>query len=199
MLQQGCERPISPKSGIFFGITSRLSITSVLPPHPTHPDSLIRFRSLDRVRLLECRFSRGRVVSFGITHAALPSGRSWHEKPASGARHPPGAGRGAGHLQLVEVSRPIHAGAGNLSAYERTKLALRLEEAIAGRAKERQQGGQGGVLLCQKSDEAIDTKREIAKAAGVSHDTVATRRGARHAFRADRAAADPRNGKARLQ
>ena len=35
-----------------------------------------------------------------------------------------GAGRGAGHLQLVEVSRPIHAGAGNLSAYERTKLAL---------------------------------------------------------------------------
>ena len=89
MLQQGCERPISPKSGIFFGITSRLSITSVLPPHPTHPDSLIRFRSLDRVRLLECRFSRGRVVSFGITHAALPSGRSWHEKPASGARHPP--------------------------------------------------------------------------------------------------------------
>ena len=27
-------------------------------------------------------------------------------------------------LQLVEVSRPIHAGAGNLSAYERTKVAL---------------------------------------------------------------------------
>lgn len=61
----------------------------------------------------------------------------------------------------------------NLPAYERTKLALRLEETIAGRAKERQQGGQGGILLCQKSDEAIDTKKELAKIAGVSHDTIA--------------------------
>lgn len=66
-------------------------------------------------------------------------------------------------LEIVKASTTPAAAAG----------ALRLEEAIAGRAKERQQGGQGGILLCQKSDEAIDTKREIAKAAGVSHDTVA--------------------------
>lgn len=65
----------------------------------------------------------------------------------------------------------------NLSAYERTKLALRLEETIAGRAKANQSaGGGGGVAGCQKSDKVpdpIDTKRELAKAAGVSHDTVA--------------------------
>ena len=98
MLQQGCERPISPKSGIFFGITSRLSITSVLPPHPTHPDSLIRFRSLDRVRLLECRFSRGRVVSFGITHAAPSPALS----PASGAPVPVASSRSS--------TRPVSSG-----------------------------------------------------------------------------------------
>ena len=34
---------------------------------------------------------------------------------------------------------------------------------------------QGGVLLCQNSDKAkdkIDTKKELAKIAGVSHDTI---------------------------
>ena len=89
-------------------------------------------------------------------------------------------------------------GRGQPVSLERTKLALRLEGVIAGRAKERQQGGQGGVLLLQKSAEAIDTRQEIAKAAGVSHDTVATRRGARHALqrpryglRADRVALGP--------
>ena len=58
----------------------------------------------------------------------------------------------------------------NLSAYERTKLALRLEEAIAGRSRQGERTD-----ICQKSDnsEPLDTKREIAKAAGVSHDTVA--------------------------
>ena len=96
-------------------------------------------------------------------------------------------------LQLVNVSRSVHAGAGNLSgvslstidkdaqsipvgagnlsAYERTKLALRLEEAIAGRAKANQSAGGGAVP--QKSAEPVDTRQEIAKAAGVSHDTVA--------------------------
>lgn len=48
---------------------------------------------------------------------------------------------------------------------------------IAARAKANQAaGGGGGVAGCQKSDkvpDVIDTKREIAKAAGVSHDTVA--------------------------
>ena len=43
------------------------------------------------------------------------------------------------------------------------------------RAKERQQGGQGGTLLSQKSDEAkngLRTDDEIAKAANVSRDTI---------------------------
>jgi hypothetical protein len=57
-----------------------------------------------------------------------------------------------------------------------------LEEAIAARAKENQSGGQGGVLLKQKSAEAsthIETREEIAKLAGVSPATV--KRGAKWA------------------
>ena len=65
----------------------------------------------------------------------------------------------------------------NLSAYERTKLALRLEGVIAARAKANQSAGGGdqksGCQISDKAIEPIDTKREIAKAAGVSHDTVA--------------------------
>lgn len=63
----------------------------------------------------------------------------------------------------------------NLPAYERARLALRLKPVIAEKAKENQRGGQGGVLLSQKSVEAkpVDTQKEIAKAAGVSHDTIA--------------------------
>jgi len=62
----------------------------------------------------------------------------------------------------------------NLSAYDRSRLALELEPLIAGKARERQKGGQGGVLLSQKSVEAkIDTQKEIAGLAGVSHDTIA--------------------------
>jgi hypothetical protein len=65
----------------------------------------------------------------------------------------------------------------NLLPYVRTKLALELEETIAARAKGNQSaGGGGGVAGCQKSDkvvEHIDTKRELATIAGVSHDTVA--------------------------
>lgn len=62
----------------------------------------------------------------------------------------------------------------NVPDYVRTALALKLKPVIAKKAKERQRGGQGGVLLSQKSDEAngISTKKEIAKIAGVSHDTV---------------------------
>jgi 16S rRNA G966 N2-methylase RsmD len=62
----------------------------------------------------------------------------------------------------------------NLSAYVRTQLALRLEETIAARNKDRKRCGQGGVLLPQKSSEAkSETRVEVAKAANVSHDTVA--------------------------
>ncbi len=62
----------------------------------------------------------------------------------------------------------------NISAYDRSRLALQLEPLIAGKAKERQKGGQGGILLSQKSVEAkIDTQKELATLAGVSHDTIA--------------------------
>ena len=64
----------------------------------------------------------------------------------------------------------------NLPAYERTKLALRLEATIAARAsdKQKEEGKSLGGTLCQKSDKgSIDTKKELAKIAGVSHDTIA--------------------------
>jgi len=40
-------------------------------------------------------------------------------------------------------------------------------------AKEQQRkGGGSGISVCQKSDKPIDIKKEIAKKANVSHDTV---------------------------
>jgi hypothetical protein len=58
----------------------------------------------------------------------------------------------------------------NLPVYDRVILARRLEEVISKRSR---QGARTD--LCQKSDksEPIDTKKEVAKIAGVSHDTVA--------------------------
>jgi ParB-like chromosome segregation protein Spo0J len=65
----------------------------------------------------------------------------------------------------------------NLAPYVRVSLALELESTIAARAKGNQiEAGKDHGKGCQKSDkaiEAIDTKREIAAIAGVSHDTVA--------------------------
>ena len=59
----------------------------------------------------------------------------------------------------------------NLSAYDRSRLALRLKPVIAEKAKEHQ--GER-TDICQNSDKStIDTKKVIAKAAGVSHDTIA--------------------------
>jgi hypothetical protein len=61
----------------------------------------------------------------------------------------------------------------NLSAYVRTQLALRLEETVAARAKANQ-GKRTDIP--QKSAECInpvETRKEIAKVANVSHDTVA--------------------------
>jgi len=60
----------------------------------------------------------------------------------------------------------------NLNDFQRTELQLKKKSAIAAKAKANQQGGQGGVLLPQNSAKAIDTRAEIADAAGVSHDTV---------------------------
>lgn len=58
----------------------------------------------------------------------------------------------------------------NLSAYDRSVLALKLKPIIAEQAKERQvQGGRGEVV--QKSAQA-KTRDELAKIASVSHDTI---------------------------
>ena len=58
----------------------------------------------------------------------------------------------------------------NLSAYDRSVLALKLKPVIAEKAKEKQ--GER-TDICQKSDRSsIDTKKELAKVAGVSHDTI---------------------------
>lgn len=67
----------------------------------------------------------------------------------------------------------------NLPPYQRTKLALRLEVVIAARAKANQVAGlkQGDKLpvpqISAKRESPVDTRAEIAKIAGVSHDTVA--------------------------
>jgi len=57
----------------------------------------------------------------------------------------------------------------NLSSYDRSVLALKLKPIIQARAKE-QQGTRTDI--CQKSDKSIDTKKELAKIASVSHDTI---------------------------
>lgn len=58
----------------------------------------------------------------------------------------------------------------NLAAYQRGELALLLEPLIAVHAKANQRAAGGA--LPQKSAEAVETRREVAKAAGVSHDTI---------------------------
>ena len=51
-------------------------------------------------------------------------------------------------------------------------LARAMEPLIAARAKENQKaGGQSREVGRQKSDKPLDTKKEAAKLAGVSHDT----------------------------
>lgn len=66
----------------------------------------------------------------------------------------------------------------NLTPFVKTTLALQLEPLLAAKAKQNQvvrKGEQAGTS-CQKSDNLItpiDTKKEVAKVAGVSHDTVA--------------------------
>ena len=63
----------------------------------------------------------------------------------------------------------------NLTPFHRGELALKLKDVIAAKAKERQKGGQGGVLLCPTLDKAssVDTKKEVAEIADVSHGTLA--------------------------
>lgn len=62
----------------------------------------------------------------------------------------------------------------NLPLYERARLALRLKPVIAERAKENQRtGAEMTNTGLQKSVKAVDTQKELAAAAGVSHDTIA--------------------------
>lgn len=59
----------------------------------------------------------------------------------------------------------------NLPLYERAKLALKLKDLIAAKAKAKQIASGGAVP--QKSDKPpIDTSKELAKIAGTSHDTI---------------------------
>ena len=64
----------------------------------------------------------------------------------------------------------------NLPTYERGKLALRLKDIFREKAKENLKiyGGNQYDAPCQKSDniQKIDTKKELAKIANVSHDTI---------------------------
>ena len=58
----------------------------------------------------------------------------------------------------------------NLSAYDRSILALKLKPVIAQQAKQNQVDAGGAVH--QKSDKAVNTNKELAYVAGVSHDTI---------------------------
>ena len=57
----------------------------------------------------------------------------------------------------------------NLSAYDRSVLALKLKPLIAKKAKENLHQGQEPL---QKSVNPVNTQKELAKPAGVSHDTI---------------------------
>src|SRR3990167_6624652 len=59
----------------------------------------------------------------------------------------------------------------NLTAYDRSVLALKLEGMFKEKGKEKQRQG-GEDKVCQKSAEATETRKELAKTAGVSHDTI---------------------------
>jgi N6-adenosine-specific RNA methylase IME4/ParB-like chromosome segregation protein Spo0J len=62
----------------------------------------------------------------------------------------------------------------NLSAYQRSLLALKLKPVFEEKAEKNLHLSQGqGIKGCQISDKVnVDTKKELAKVAGVSHDTI---------------------------
>ena len=60
----------------------------------------------------------------------------------------------------------------NLTPYHRAELALKLKDVIAAKAKERQKGGQGGILLPPKSADAKETRQELAQIANVAPSTL---------------------------
>lgn len=60
----------------------------------------------------------------------------------------------------------------NLTPYQRSELALELEPLIAEKAKEKKRES-GGAVPQKSAKPPIDTRAEVARAAGVSHDTIA--------------------------
>lgn len=60
----------------------------------------------------------------------------------------------------------------NLTLFQRAELGLKLEPLLAAKAKERQRGGRGGMLLQNSGQAKGTTEKDIAKVAGVSHDTI---------------------------
>lgn len=65
----------------------------------------------------------------------------------------------------------------NLMPFQRAELALQLEPLLADAAKANQKAGGAkssgdGRVVRQKSDKPLDTKKSLAAAAGVSHDTI---------------------------
>jgi hypothetical protein len=59
----------------------------------------------------------------------------------------------------------------NLTPYQRAELALKLEPLIAAQAREKQRDG-GAQKVPQNSAEAVETRVELARVAGVSYDTI---------------------------
>lgn len=59
----------------------------------------------------------------------------------------------------------------NLNDFQRTEIALQREQSFKTAAKEKQRAA-GGALPKNSAEAPIETRQEVAKAAGVSHDTV---------------------------
>ena len=59
----------------------------------------------------------------------------------------------------------------NLSNYQRSVLALELEEVFTKKAKENQ-GNRNDILHNSAESKPIDTRKELSKVASVSHDTI---------------------------
>lgn len=72
--------------------------------------------------------------------------------------------------EVIEWIIKNQFGRRNLPPYERSVLALRLEDEIKVRAKANQKESGGAVP--QKSAKPVETRKEVAKIAGVSHDTI---------------------------
>ena len=77
-----------------------------------------------------------------------------------------------GDARIWIISNQI--GRRNIEQYVRGELVLELESLLKAQAKERQRGGQGGILLVLNSAQANTgrTRDNLAKMSGVSHSTI---------------------------